>query len=630
MPAERGQELLTRLREIIVIGDGAMGTELWRRGFPHGLPPEQANLTAPDLVKSIHRDYLAAGAQVLTTNSFAANPLRLQQFGLEKQLRELVNSAVRLAKEAVSEASIDAFVAGSVGPIGQLKNPLELSDEDIDNSYRELILALADAGVDLLVFETFVSLDDLSRAIKIAKQVTDLPIIAQLAAVDDAGRGTEGRASLAVFELEKLGIDAIGTNCGVSPVRNLAIVRAIARLTELPITASPNLGFAQYVDGRFVYLGEPQEFARIGEEIGQAGANLIGGCCGTTPEHIRLLAEKLMDKKPQHRITRRIEVKPEEQPILKSPMPSFLNKLGNEPIIIVELDPPRGLDYAPILEGARMLAHAGVNAISIGDNSLASIRLSNLVMAHLIQRETGLPTICHFAGRDHNLIGAQSLLMGMAVLGIPAVLAVTGDPAKLAPDVGASSVYDLNSFQIMELLSKFNRGVNWVDAPIGKRTDFIIGAGFNPNVPNLNAEVKRLRRKVERGAQFVLTQAVFDPERVKVCGEVMKEVGVPIFVGIGILISARNAAFWKTVPGVKMPDEILKRMESLPKEKQLAEGIAIAQELIEVALQHCPGVFLIPPFSRAEYALPFVEFVRSKWTSVSPHVKAFLEARAKS
>ncbi|MDW8029414.1 MAG: methylenetetrahydrofolate reductase, partial [Armatimonadota bacterium] len=376
--------------------------------------------------------------------------------------------------------------------------------------------------------------------------------------------------------------------------------------------------YAQYVDGRFVYLGEPEEFARIGEEIWRAGANLIGGCCGTTPEHIRRLAERLKDKSPQQRLARRIEIKPEEQPKIKSPMPNFLSKIGKEPIIIVELDPPRGLDYEPILEGAKILARAGVDAISIGDNSLASIRMSNLVMAYLIQREAGLPTICHFAGRDHNLIGAQSLLMGMAILGVPAVLAVTGDPARLAPEVGASSVYDLNSFQIIELLSKLNRGVNWVDNPIGKRTDFIIGAGFNPNVYNLAVEVKRLKRKVEKGAQFALTQAVFEPERIRACGEVMSEVGIPIFVGIGILISARNAAFWKTVPGVKMPDEILKRMESVPKEKQLAEGISIAQELIEVALGHCPGIFLVPPFSRAEYALPLVEFVRSKkWETVA-------------
>ncbi len=618
MPAERGRELLARLREKIIIGDGGMGTELWRRGFPQALPPEQANINAPDLVKSVHKDYLHAGAQVLTTNTFAANPLRLQQFGLETRLNEIVNTAVRLAKEAISETQSDAFIVGSVGPIGQLKNTLELTDEDIESAYRQLIFALADAGVDLLVFETFVNIDDLRKAIRIAKQVTDLPIIAQLAAIDDGERGAEGRAALAVFELERLGVDAVGTNCGISPVRNLSIIRALARLTELPITAYPNLGFAQYVDGRFIYLGDPEEFARIGEEIWKAGANLIGGCCGTTPDHIRLLAERLKGKYPQPRVTKRIEVKVEEQPKVKSPMPNFLSKIGNEPIIIVELDPPRGLDYEPILEGAKMLARSGVDAISIGDNSLASIRLSNLVMAHLIQRETGLPTICHFAGRDHNLIGAQSLLMGMAVLGVPAVLAVTGDPARLAPEVGASSVYDLNSFQIIELLSKLNRGVNWVDTPIGKRTDFIIGAGFNPNVHNLAIELKRLKRKVEKGAQFALTQAVFEIERIKACGEAMREVGIPIFVGIGILISARNAAFWKTVPGVKMPEEILKRMESVPKEKQLAEGIAIAQELVEVALKYCPGVFLVPPFSRAEYALPLVEFVRSrKWSPVA-------------
>ncbi|GBC98111.1 Bifunctional homocysteine S-methyltransferase/5,10-methylenetetrahydrofolate reductase [bacterium HR17] len=611
MPAERGRQLLERLREQIVIGDGAMGTELWRRGLPQGLLPEQANLTAPELVRRIHYDYLAAGAQIATTNTFGANPLRLTPLGLDKKLDDIVATAVRLAREAVAERHADAFIAGSVGPVGRLKDPLELTDDDLDNAYRALILALADAGVDVLLLETFVDLSDLRRAVKIAKQTTDLPVIAQLAALDEGGRGTEGRAALAVFELEKLGIDGIGTNCGVSPTRNLSVVQALARLTDLPITAFPNLGYAQYVDGRFVYLGNPDEFAGLGEELWRLGANLIGGCCGTTPEHIRLLAERLKSKTPQPRITRRIEVKPEEQPKLKSPMPNFLSKVGSEPVVIVELDPPRGLDYEPIVEGAKLLARAGVDAISIGDNSLASIRLSNLVMALLIQRETGLPTICHFAGRDHNLIGAQSLLMGMAVLGIPAVLAVTGDPARLAPDVGASSVYDLNSFQIIELLSKLNRGVNWVDAPIGKRTDFLIGAGFNPNVPNLAAEVKRLKRKVEKGAQFALTQAVFDPDRIKACGQVMQEVGIPIFVGIGILISARNAAFWKTVPGVRMPDTLLQRMEKAPKDKQLTEGIAIAQELIEIALRHCPGVFLVPPFSRAEYALPLVEFVRN-------------------
>lgn len=614
MATERGRELIARMRKTVVIGDGAIGTELWRRGFPQGLPPEQANLTAPDLVKSVHCDYLAVGAQLVTTNTFGANPLRLHQFGLAEKLPDLVSAAVQLARKAISETGRDAFIAGSIGPIGRLKDQLELTDEDLDNAYRALIVALAEAGVDVLLLETFVNLDELQRAVKVAKQVTDLPVIAQLAAIDEGGRGTEGRAALAVFELTKLGIDALGTNCGISPTRNLSIVQALAKLTDLPITAFPNLGYAQYVDGRFRYLGEPEEFACIGEALWQAGANLIGGCCGTTPEHIRLLAERLTGKTPQPRLVRRVEVKPEEQPKLSSPMPNFLAKLWQEPIIIVELDPPRGLHFEPILEGAKVLARAGVDAISIGDNSLASIRLSNLVMAFLMQRETGLPTICHFAGRDHNLIGAQSLLMGMAVLGIPAVLAVTGDPARLAPEVGASSVYDLNSFQIIELLGKLNRGVNWVDAPLGKRTDFLIGAGFNPNVPNVDAEVRRLKRKVERGAQFVLTQAVFDPKRIKVCGEVMREVRVPIFVGIGILISARNAAFWKTVPGVRMPEEVLQRMESVPKERQLAEGIAIAQELISVALAHCPGVFLIPPFSRAEYALPLVEFIRrNQW-----------------
>lgn len=602
------------MNETVIIGDGAMGTEIWRRSFPHTSLPEQANLVAPELVKSVHQDYLSAGAQVITTNTFGANPLRLMQFGLDKQLREIVHNAVRLAREAITETSADGFIAGSVGPIGRIKDPLELTDEDFEAAYRELITVLAYASVDVLVFETFLSLADLRHAVKIAKQVTDLPIIAQLAAMDEGGRSVEGRAALAVFDLERLGIDAIGTNCRTSPQRNFSIAQALTKLTQLPVTASPNLGYAQYVDRRFVYLGDPKEFVRIGEEIWQVGANLVGGCCGTTPEDIRSLAERLRDKKPALRVSVQVKVKPEEAPKIRSPMPNFLSNLWKEPIIIVELDPPRNLYYEPVLEGARLLARTGADAISLGDNPLASIRLSNIVMAFLIQEQVGIPTICHFAGRDHNLIGAQSLLMGMAVLGISTALAVTEDPARLAPDVDASSVYDLNSFQLIELMSKLNRGVNWVDTPINKRTDFLIGAGFNPNVYNLAAEVRQLKRKMEKGAKFVLTQAVFDPEHIKACGEVMREVGVPIFVGIGILVNARDAAFWKSIPGVHMPDEILSRMESAPKERQLSKGVAIARELVEVALEHCPGVLLIPPFSKAEYALPLVEFVRSrKW-----------------
>ncbi|MCS7223663.1 MAG: bifunctional homocysteine S-methyltransferase/methylenetetrahydrofolate reductase [Armatimonadetes bacterium] len=612
MSSKKGHRLIEIIREKVVIGDGAMGTELWRRGYPQTLLAEKASLDAPELVTAIHRDYLHAGAQVLTTNTFGLHPLRLKPFGLEEQVEELVRAAVRLAKEVGGEAKQEVWIAGSVGPLGRLRDQLEVSDEEKEEGYRRLIHALAEAGVDVILFETFLDISELTRLIRLAKRMTDLPVIAQLAALDSGPRGAESRADRVVAEWSAIGLDAIGTNCGVSPERNLELIKALSTRTDKPLCAFPNIGYAQYVDGRFVYLGDIDGFVKVGQELYQAGASLLGGCCGTTPEHIRALAQHLHGKPVAARRLIAETVPAEGPPPLVSPMPNFLDRLWKEPIVIVELDPPRNLDYQSIIEGSRILKEAGCDAISLGDNSLASVRISNMVMAYLIQEEVGIPTICHFSCRDHNLIGTQSLLMGMAVLGIPAILAVTGDPARLAPDLGASSVYDLNSFQLMELISRMNQGKNWVDAPLQRRTRFLIGAGFNPNVRHISAEVKRLKKKVERGAQFALTQCVFNAERIRLCRSVMEEVGIPIFVGIGILISARNAAFWKTVPGVVMDDQVLDRMEKAPPDRQRAEGLAIAKELTEVALEECPGVFLVPPFSRADYALPIVQFVRSR------------------
>ncbi len=614
MSSSKGSRLLDILSERVVVGDGAMGTELWRRGYPRNRPVELACWDAPDLVAGIHRDYLMAGARVLTTNTFGLHPLRLEPMGLEDRAEALVRSAVAVAKAVVSEAGLSdqVWIAGSIGPVGRLKDRLEVPDEEKEDGYRRLILALTEAGVDLLIFETFLEIQELTGLIRLAKSLTDLPVIAQIAALDAGTRGAEGRADRCVTEWSPLRVDIIGTNCGVSPERNLELIRRLASLTEKPLSVFPNIGYAQYVDGRFVYLGDDEGFARIGMELAQAGAALIGGCCGTTPDHIRALSEVIQGRTVVKRRVIKEAVLREGPPPLVSRVPNFLDPLWKEPIVIVELDPPRHLDYHPIIEGARKMKEAGTDAISIGDNSLASVRMSNMVMAYLVQEEVGIPTICHFAGRDHNLIGAQSLLMGMAVLGVPAILAVTGDPARLAPDLGATSVYDLNSFQIMELISKMNEGRNWVDAPLQRRTRFLIGAGFNPNVLNIKAEVKRLKRKIEKGAQFVLTQAIFDPDRIRICRSVMEEVGIPIFPGIGILISERNAAFWRTVPGVKMDESLLDRIRKVPPEKQRDEGLAIARELTEVALEQLPGVFLIPPFSRAEYALPLVKFIRSR------------------
>jgi len=597
-----------RVLERVLIADGAMGTLLHERGVPWDSSFEDLNRTAPEMVLRVHEDYVGVGCELIETNTFQANRISLARRSLEEHVAEINQAGVRLARQA---AGADVLVAGAIGPLPRASTEGVLSPDDIAAVYREQAALLADSGVDLLILETFIDLDMLLAATSAARKVCDLPIISEMAFAELGGSGIE-EAIRALLALEVHGADVVGGNCGSGPSGLLPYIRRMAETSEVPLSAIPNASYPQYVDGRYLFLSTPEYLAERAEEIVRAGANVIGGCCGTTPEHLKLIVERLKGHRPAKRV-----LKPRPSPpvqlyerIEKRP-PSFLDDIGKRTLILVELDPPKGMDYAGVLDGARALKIAGVDAITSAENSLATIRMSSFVMGHLIQREVGLPAIVHCACRDRNLIGQQSELMGAAALGINCVLALTGDPASMA-NIGASSVYDTNSIGLIKLIARLNRGENMAGASIQRPTTFVIGCALDPGGAKLDGQLKRLERKIEAGAQFVMTQPLYDPDRIREMYERTARYGVPVFVGIMPLVSRRNAEFLHNeVPGIRIPEAVLERMRSAPPERAKEEGIAIAAELIETALEAgAPGIYLIPPFSRYEPALKLVPLIK--------------------
>lgn len=613
MPAYplRSQRLLDQLTHQVVVGDGAMGTLLYQRGVALDANFEHLNLVRPQLVLDVHRDYAAAGAQLLETNSFGANRLRLGAIGLEHKVAAINAAGARLARQVAGE---ERFVAGSVGPLPAARGQdQDLTTADKRGILHEQMSALADGGVDLFVLETFASLEDLRLALEVAAEL-GLPAAAQMAFLE-GGRTREGVSAAGAAQiLEEAGASLIGANCGAGPRDLLAVLRELAPLTDRPLSAFANSGFPQYRDGRFLYLATPEYFAAMGRDMVQAGASLVGGCCGTTPEHIRALATALRDVAPAPRPQRRAQspsVPPSAPPA--AARPSFLADWGRRPIITVELDPPRGLNCAKVLEAAEQLRAAGVDAISLAENPLARIRLGNLALAHRIQEQTGVPVIAHVTCRDRNLIGLHSELMGAHLLGVRHILAVTGDPVSLGGESGATSVFDLNSIGLLELLAALNSGRNLLGAELDGQTNFLLGAAFNPNVQQMTGQIRRLEKKIAAGARFVQTQPVYS---LSVLEELLVQtapLGIPVLVGVLPLVSERNAEFLHNeVPGISLPEEVRRRMRGLRGEEGVREGLAIAGELIAAADGRVGGWYLMPPFGKVEPALALMREIRQR------------------
>jgi len=605
----RSQRFLQRLSEEVIVGDGAMGTLLYSRGVPLETNFEYLNLVRPEIVRKVHEDYLQAGAQLIETNTFAASAVRLAAVGLETKARTINLAGARLAREA---AGAEGFVAGSVGPLllprGELR---ELPPAEKEAALREQMEALAEGGVDLFLLETFASLEDLQLALCVAEQV-GLPAVAQMAFLE-GGQTREGMAAEEVARsLSAAGCAVLGANCGSGPRELLQVLSRLAAASEQPLSAYANSGFPQYVDGRYIYLATPEYFAGMGREMVSRGAALVGGCCGTTPEHIRALAGALTGLRPA-RQARSVHFAPlsEEKVAALGPRPGFLTAWGRRTVVTVELDPPRGLDCGKLMAAAHALATAGVDAISLAENPLARIRLGNLALACRIQEEAGVEVIAHVTCRDRNLIGLHSELMGAHLLGIRNVLAVTGDPVSVGGEAGATSVFDLNSVGLLELLSALNAGRTSLGTDLQGRTEFLLGAAFNPNLPSMQGQLRRLEKKVAAGARFVQTQPVYDRRVLDEMLERTAPLGVPLLVGILPLVSERNAEFLHNeVPGIVLPDEVRRRMRGKSGPEGVREGMAVARELLADGRGRVGGWYLMPPFGKVELALELIAEIR--------------------
>lgn len=609
---------LERFDREVIVGDGATGSLLYSRGIAMSECFEHLNLTAPAMVRQVHADYLAAGSRLLEANSFRGNSVQLERQGLASQVGEINRAAAKLAKEV---ARGDAYIAGSVGPIGKSKlgreaDPLTL--EDRTKIYSQQIQALAEGGVDLIILETFLNLDDLLAAYHAVRQSCKLPVVAQMAFIRN--NVTYEGVSVEAFAraLTKAGADVLGANCGHGTVGAVNVAKELSALGVSRISAFPNAGFPDYVEGRYLYRTEPDYFARRAIETVDGGAHLVGGCCGTSPDDIRALAKQLLGRvtapitSPTPRrgspIGRAPQAKPPVtpiHPISGSGATHFLEKGKTKKVVTVELDPPRGGDFRKVIEAAKICRDAGADAISIADNPLAIVRMSNIVLGHLVQSEAEIPAIIHYAGRDRNLLGLRSDFMGAAALGLDTAFLITGDPASIGDAAGATSVYDLNSFGLISLVEAMNKG----ESPGAPPGGFKIGVAYNPNVKNLSVEAGRLKKKAALGAQFVQTQAIYDVDIARRSYEAVKDLNLPIYFGIMPFLNLKNAEFvFNEIPGIVVPDSVMDRMRKT--KDPAAEGIRIAQELIEGCFDFAAGFYLLPPFNKAELAIQLVRKVR--------------------
>lgn len=620
-------DLREALQQRILTGDGAMGTYLYQMGFPVGVSYEHFNTRRPDVIENVHRRYYEAGARVIETNTFSANLEKLSIYGLEDQMEAINRAGVRVARAGIGA---EAYVVGAVGSIrdGKLKN---VRTTKVSEAYERQMSALLDEGADGLLLETFYDLDEMLLALRIARKISNAPVICQFA-VEDVGRTQDGIGLKEAFDqLQAAGADVVGFNCRSGPNGIMRTIDSITGPVGLPLSVYPNAGIPDYVDGKYLYSAGPEYFAETALRFADRGARLIGGCCGTTPEHVAAMAaaldgyipqsgQALAAAKPQETIVIPQAAKqaepsaavaaPQKQAVNE---PSIVELVQKRHTVIVELDPPRDLDIKKFMDGAAALKEAKADAVTMADNSLAVTRMSNLALAALVQERVGLRPLVHIACRDRNLIGTQSHMMGLDALDIDHVLAVTGDPARFGDLPDSSSVYDLTSFEMIRMIKQLNEGTAFSGKPLKQKAKFVVGAAFNPNVKHLDKAVQRLERKITSGADYIMTQPVYDPVLIERIAESTKHLTVPVFIGIMPLASGRNAEYLHNeVPGIQLSDEVRQRMAGLEGEAGRAEGVQIAKELLDAALPHFKGIYLITPFMFYDMGVQLTKYVWEK------------------
>jgi methionine synthase / methylenetetrahydrofolate reductase(NADPH) len=610
---------LERIQSGPVLCDGAMGTMLHSIGVPLDACFDELNLTRRDDVLSIHRDYIAAGADIIETNTFGANRFRLAEHRLESRVRDINFRGAKLASEAREISGVPVLIAGSIGPTGRAQMPYGLIDpDDVQAAFREQIEALLEGGVDLLIFETISALDEMRVAIQAAREVSDLPIVASMTFSDD-GRTLAGHSPQEVVNsLQGLGVDVIGVNCSVGPRRVLDVLAEMREYTAgVQLSGQPNAGWPMQVGDRVIYPSSPDYFANYLTEALDIGVRLVGGCCGTTPAHIQAMRAALdarthasapivVSAPPQ----RKIELLPPEEPT------QLARKIGRDFVVSVELDPPRGLNPEKMLAGARLLKEAGVDAVNVADSPMARVRMSALALCFLVQTEVGVETILHFTTRDRNLMGLQSDLLGAHALGVRNILALTGDPPSLGDYPNATAVYDIDSTGLAKVLHSMNEGTDALGSPIGMQASFTIAVAVDPTRDDLPQEADRLRRKIGGGADLVMTQPVYEMATWRDFLAIYEErhgpLAVPVMLGILPLQSHRHTEFlYNEVPGIRPTDDIRERMR-LAGNQGRKVGVEIAQELLLEARDDVHGVYIMPSFHRYETAAEVLDVLHNR------------------
>jgi methionine synthase / methylenetetrahydrofolate reductase(NADPH) len=593
---------LKRLEKEILIADGAIGTLLHSYGA--GTCFEELNISHPEDIIRIHKAYINAGADLIQTNTYAANYIKLERYGLEDQVKEINSAAVRLARQA---AGTEAYVLGTIGGNRGIR-PSAIPLEEIKRSFREQLYCLLLEGVDGLLLETFYDMEEIETVLEIARKETELPIIAQVS-LQEIGIMQDQTPLQEVFiRLEDLGADIVGLNCRLGPHHMISSLEQIELPSKAFLSVYPNAGLPAYTDGKFHYEGNPEYFGKSAHNFRDQGVRLIGGCCGTTPEHIKAFADELkglppvLDKKISAKKAK-IVVTPAD---VKRPLAPLQQIVKERPSVIVELDSPRKLDTTRFFEGAKALKDTGIDALTLADNSLASPRISNGAIGHLVKEKIGMRPLVHLTCRDRNIIGLQSHLMGLHTLGLHDVLAVTGDPARVGDFPGASSVFDVSSFELIEMIKQFNEGLSYSGKDLGQKGAFSIGAAFNPNVRSIEKAVMRMEKKIRAGADYFITQPVYSEKMLLEVHEATKHIDAPIYIGLMPLTSSRNAEFLHNeVPGIKISQEILDIMAKFNNEplQSKKEGIAITKGLIEAAAELFNGIYLITPFMNYEMSV---------------------------
>jgi methionine synthase / methylenetetrahydrofolate reductase(NADPH) len=619
MPAD----LLARIKQSPVLCDGAMGTLLYSKGVFINRSYDELNLSQPELIRAIHHDYLQAGAEIIETNTFGANSFRLARHSLADKVHDINLAGARLAHDAAK--SFDVWVAGSVGPLGTRIEPLgKTSFEEAREAFRQQIATLVEGGVDLLILETFGYLEEIHQALLAARDVgSKLPLVAQVT-IDEDGNCLDGSdPETFAPKLAEWGADVIGCNCSVGPVAMLDAIERVRAATSLPLSAQPNAGIPRSVEGRNIYLCSPEYMASYARKFVAAGVKIVGGCCGTTPEHIRVMKSALRAGEARGKVASGHVVGGQAAlPAIPAVPLESRSVLGaklarGEFATMVEIVPPKGIDIRKEVEGARFLKSVGVDAVNIPDSPRASARMSNQALSLLIQREVGIDAVLHYTCRDRNVLCIQSDLLGAAAVGIRNLICITGDPPKMGNYPDATAVFDVDAIGLVNIVHNLNRGLDLGGNPIGTGTGFVIGVGANPGLTDLDEEIRRFEYKVEAGAEYAVTQPVFDIRLLENFLRRIEHCRIPVVAGIWPLVSVRNAEFMKNELRVSVPDSILERMaRTQTPEAARAEGVAIAREMLVAVRQTVQGAQISAPLGRYGSAVDVLEALGTSPASV--------------